>query len=220
MTAIDEVKGYLSNCTNDVLLVLDNCDDASLDYAIYMPSGSRMKIVITTRLPECSRFASKDDSNIDDHENLEGLDADSALALILKESGTSIPANEDRQAAGRRMAKVLGFHPLAMIVGSAVVRDGICSLKEYPAMFEAQKAYLLKQGSRQMRSRYGDVYTTFEVSAHALQESQDPAAQQAIALLGILAFMHRQSVREDIFTRAWEYEEQLLNNVAEYSTLR
>lgn len=111
------------------------------------------------------------------------------------------------RAAAERMAKLLGFHPLAIIVGSAFVQDGMCSLVKYPQMFQSHKARLLKSKSRQMASRYGDVFATFEISALALSQSSDDDARNALTLLDVLAFMYQRDVTESIFARAWAYEE-------------
>ena len=54
---VDEVKGRLLNLAEDMLIVLDNCDEAGKDYGEYVPVCERMSGVITSRSPECEAHA-------------------------------------------------------------------------------------------------------------------------------------------------------------------
>ena len=71
--------------------------DADTDYAAYIPSGGQVSIIVTSRLSDCARFASQDETGRRDCEHLEGLDADAATNLILDESrrpqALSLPAD-------------------------------------------------------------------------------------------------------------------------------
>lgn len=51
------------------------------------------------------------------------------------------------------------------------------------------------------------------MSARSLEgvASTDPSAKDALALLDMSAFMHRQDVSEDMFARAWSYEGEILS---------
>nr|OQO29354.1 hypothetical protein B0A51_06934 [Rachicladosporium sp. CCFEE 5018] len=62
------------------------------------------------------------------------------------------------------------------------------------------------------QARYQTVSTTFEVSAESLQrlKSTDASAGSALVLLDIPGFMHHRDVSEEIFVRAWKYEEVVL----------
>lgn len=74
-----------------------------------------------------------------------------------------------------------------------------------------RKKELLDTFSEQ--ARYRKVNATFEVSAESLQRlaSDDPSVKAAPTLLDILAFVDRQDVPEEMFLRAWKYEEEVLS---------
>ena len=213
--AIDEVKRHLSNSAHDSLLVLDNCDDENINFAKYIPSGNRVHVIITTRLSACEQLASQNDTGLKDHESLKRLDRDSAIDLALKVAKIGFPTTESQKIAASKMVEVLDCHPLAIVIGAALVSDGMYSLEEYPDVFSKRQEQLLKQRPRQMESRHKDVYTTFEVSAQALEASSEPIAKHALGLLEVLSYMDRRNITEDIFTRAWEHEDIVATDTVE-----
>lgn len=198
---------HLMNTNHRFLLVLDNCDDGHVDYEKYVPGGKRVCVIVTTRRSDCDQLASWDDRRVRDDERLEGIDPESAVALVKASLG--ITSNESKTIAARRMVETLGCHPLAIIMALSFVRSGRSSLEEYPGMFDKRHVQLLHEPSTQMRSRYENVYTTFEVSAQALQTDPRPSAKLALSLLQVLAFMDRQEISEDMFTRAWAHENRV-----------
>jgi len=211
----ESAKDQLASSEWQSLLVLDNCDDVKTDYSRYIPNGSQVSVILTTRLSDARKYASADLRDTERKKlffRLDGLDTDSAVDLILEASDIEERGPETiRQAI--QIANALDFHPLALNAASSLIRSAVYSLVEYADALDTRLAQkeLLETESEQ--ARYLKVSTTFEVSADSLKSlaSTDPTAEAALALLDILGFMHHQDESEDIFVRAWEHEESVLS---------
>ncbi|TKA44525.1 hypothetical protein B0A49_13267, partial [Cryomyces minteri] len=189
------VLQWLANTNRRWLLILDNCDDSQIDYSAYFPPTQRGSVLMTTRVLDCAvRHKSVG------YDVLESMPSDTAVELLLKaceipQLGWKSKENDAKQVTDR-----LGQHALTIVQAGAYINHGLCKLEEYPATLEARRQELLTYKPTQAQSDYGDVYATFEVSVKALESSPE-----ALMLLKVLAFMHREDVQEDIFTRAWEH---------------
>ncbi|KAK4951604.1 hypothetical protein LTR10_010581 [Elasticomyces elasticus] len=202
-------RDRLARLTTPALLVFDNCDDESVDYGSYIPDNILVTVVLTTRLRAARKYASHDlqDPGKEHFMHLEGLEPSSATDLLMKVSATAQDDGQINAVAGNIVAS-LGFHPLAINVASSAIRENIFSIEEYASALEGQ---LMGEVSLAQK-----VNATFNVSARALARSTDQSAQDALRLLDLLAFMHHQGVSEDIFERAWKYEDTILSWFKEY----
>ncbi|KAM0804164.1 hypothetical protein BDR22DRAFT_885950 [Usnea florida] len=180
------------------LLVIDNADILTIDYSEYMPPGKGGDILLTTRNPECAIHHTVGS------ETLHGLELELALNLLLKASLLPESQWEENRKAATVVIEILGSHTLAIIQAGAYVRQKLCSLEEYPLIFQKQKKVLLQSHSTVNISTYGNVYKTFEVSAEYLKSSGLSQNLDALNLLHILAFMHN-DVSETLFQRAADY---------------
>jgi hypothetical protein len=211
----DGVKDQLASSKWQSLLILGNCDDVKTNYNHYIPNGSQVSVVLTTRLSDARKYASADpqDSEKKLFLRLNGLDAESAVDYVLEASEIEERSPEiARQAT--RIVTALEFHPLALNTASSLIRSAVYSLGEYADTLETRLAQKELLDTESEQARYLKVRATFEVSADSLQSlaSTDPTARAALALLDILGFMHHQDVSEEIFVRAWEYEEKVLSH--------
>lgn len=208
------VKDQLASSEKQVLLVLDNCDDMKIDYNRYIPHGSQVNVILTTRLSDARNYASVDPRNPRSKLffQLSGLDACSAIDLLLESSHLQGHSQQCTDQA-KHIVTALDCHPLAIIVSSSLIRSGVYSLVEYVDALQRQFAQKEVLDEESVHARYRRVSATFEVSAEALQSasSTDPSAKAALALLDMLGFMHHQDVSEEIFVRAWEYEQTVLS---------
>src|SRR5271155_3087322 len=75
---IDDTRYLLSNAKHDWLLILDNADDPKRNYECYFPSGTRGTILMTSRVPECSRYSTVG------FEQLGGLSPHDCVTLLLR----------------------------------------------------------------------------------------------------------------------------------------
>lgn len=209
---IDTVNQRIASLQQPSLLVLDNCDELERDYFEWLPSGGQARVIVTTRQTESISFATSDQNAVQDVEKLEALDSESAIELVFEMCQVQTLKRNDKQEAAMRMAETLCFHPLAITTGANFVETGGCSIEEYPAVFDSKKKRLMQYAPRQAKSKYGNVYATFKVSAQALQVASEPAAKHALELLDMEAFMDRRDISEDIFLRAWAQEEFVIPN--------
>jgi tetratricopeptide (TPR) repeat protein len=212
--ALVGVKDQLASSKRPSLVILDNCDDVRTDYSRYIPNGSKASVVLTTRLSDAKKYASVDPQDAKSRlfVQLKGLDADSAVKLVLDASEIDERSQQITDQA-RQIVTALDCHPLAITIASSLIRSAVYSLKEYVDALQQRLAQkeLLDEVSEQ--ARYQKVRTTFEVSAEALENlaATDPSAKAALALLDILGFMHHQNVSEEMFVRAWKHEETVLS---------
>ena len=144
---------------------------------------------------------------------MDGLDPASATQLILGASGIQEQNAETVQHA-EQIADALDYHPLAMVVASSLLQSNVYSIKKYAASLKDRLTQKELLDTETEQAAYRKVSATFEISATVLQAQavSDESAQHALNLLDLLAFMHHRVVSEDIFARAWEYEEEVLSN--------
>ncbi|KAG9661829.1 hypothetical protein KCU64_g2333, partial [Aureobasidium melanogenum] len=164
-----------------------------MDFAAYIPSRGG-SIILTTRLTECKILGT--------WANLDDLGRDTATQLLLRACGYGRDNQEAHIPAAKVVVSSLGQHALALVHAGAYIKKGLCTLDEYVLSFRKEQARLMKFKPQQQASRYGSVYATFEVSAEALASSEDHDCALALRLLNLLAFLNREAVEEDIFSRA------------------
>lgn len=204
----EAIRG-IANLKNTWLLVLDNCDDPDIDYLDYFPEGAFGVIIMTTRNNECQQYATTKSVALD------GLSGGDSKDLLLK--ATCLPRAEysihDKDA--QIVAKLLQSHPLALIQAGAYVSRGHCSLADYPSVYEQQRGRLLSYRPRQAQSRYKDVYTTFEISANSLKNSNSSTHRDALQLLPILAVCGSSHLPLSLFEQGWAHARKFRSDLAD-----
>ncbi|TVY51960.1 hypothetical protein LSUE1_G010381, partial [Lachnellula suecica] len=115
--------------------------------------------------------------------------------------------------------RLLGSHTLALIQAGAYIARGHCHLHEYPEVYQQQRKRLLKFQPRQAKSRYCDVYATFEASAEVLQQSGSEATKDALYLLTILSMLDSAVLPLQIFPGAWKGNIEVLSTRQETSEI-
>ena len=193
------VAQWLVNKKQRWLLIIDNADDSDIGYSQYMPYNKIGDIILTTRNPVYLKYQTEDS------EILGSLDPQLARELLFKASSIPESQRKEKEKAAMAVIETLGSHTLAIISAGAFVQRRLCSLEEYPALFQEQKKDLLKFHSKANFSKYENVYKTFEISADYLQNSERPGDLDALNLLHIVAFMHNSGISETIFLRAADY---------------
>jgi hypothetical protein len=185
---------WLATTKESWLLILDNCDDEEVDFAKYMPSRGG-SVIITTRLTECRVHGA--------WENIDELGPETAAQLLLKASNLEDGDQAALIPAAESVVSILGEHALALVHAGAYIKKGYCTLNGYIQSFSDEQNRLMEFRPKQQASRYGSVYTTFEVSARALASSDRHDSHLALKLLNILAFLNREILEEDLFIRAF-----------------
>ena len=197
------MKLWLASRNERWLLIIDNADDRGINYADFMPPSRKGDILLTTRNPEGAAYGTVGG------ETLGGLKPEFARELLFKANFTPESRWKEKEKAAMTVIQTLDSHTLAIVQAGAFVRSNLCSLEEYPTIFQQQKKQLLKFHSNVHVSTYRNVYTTFEVSAEYLRKSDLPEGLDALTFLHTLAFMHNSGISEALFQRASKYASEL-----------
>ncbi|KFY76048.1 hypothetical protein V498_09778 [Pseudogymnoascus sp. VKM F-4517 (FW-2822)] len=203
--SIDDALRLLANTKHRWLLILDNADDPEFNYQAYLPSGSRGVVVVTSRIYDCCQYSTVGS------EVLTSLDIGLSKQLLLRAANIAeeLWPSVDQQAED--IAKLIGSHTLALIQAGTYVAKGYSRLDQYPEVYSKHRKRLLTYRPSQARSRYGDVYATFEASAHVLECSESEDAKDALCLLGILSVLHSSALPLQMFENAWKRSKKVID---------
>lgn len=202
---VDSVEGacrLLANTRKRCLLILDNADDPHFDYNVYLPSSMQGAVIITSRYAECKRFSTIG------WEPLADLDLLDCMELLLEAAGIPKEHWEAKAKTARDIVDLLQSHTLALVQAGAYIGRPTCKIEDYPRKFKQQRARLLKFSSTQTRSRYGNVYATFEASAGVL-------SQDALDLLRVVSALSYSFLPLSLFESAWRGSQQARGRVAD-----
>ena len=192
------------------MLILDNADDPTLDYSLYLPTASKGHVLITSRVPKCANLQTAGKDRYD------GLSEETAVELLFKASKIDLSLYSTHDVDARNTANLLGRHALAIVLAGASISQGICDLGDYAKTFKKERRRVLKTSADLERPRYGDVYATFEVSAtylSDLSDRRDQTATDALELLNCYAFMTFTNFPETAFEEAWRNSRELCCDV-------
>ena len=132
------VRQWLSNIQNNWLLIIDNADDPSMDISKFFPTGNRGCILLTTRNPDC-----KIHSTVGSCE-LGQMNMEEAVTLLLKATGAENTADEALRKKAIPITQTIGLLALAIIQAGAYIRQGLCGIEEYCAMYSRYRQKLLE----------------------------------------------------------------------------
>jgi tetratricopeptide (TPR) repeat protein len=194
---IEESLQALANSRRQWLLILDNADDATFDYSTYLPSGNRGAVIMTSRVPSCRKYSTLEP------EALEGLELEYSTQLLLKAARLPEASWSSHTTQAQEVVCLLGSHTLALIQAGAYIAEGYCRLGQYGEKFQRQRRQLLEHHPDQEKSRYQNVYATFEASLEGLKHSRDEAAQDALDLLAAFSMLHSSPLPLMVFRDAW-----------------
>jgi tetratricopeptide (TPR) repeat protein len=207
--SVPDALQVLSSTKQTWLLILDNADDPNFDYQAYFPSGTQGAVLMTSRISECKRYSP------DANEALEGLEDKYSKELLLKAADISEESWPSHKDQAEKVVQLLGSHTLALIQAGAYIAKGHCQLYQYPKVYQRQRERLLKYRPEQARSRYHDVYATFEASAEVLEQSESEATKNALYLLAILSMLDSAILPLQIFQSAWDGGREVLRTSRE-----
>lgn len=203
---IDAVRKTLANVplTKRWILILDNADDPNIDYRVYMPSGNRGAILVTSRNPQCGLLATAGA-----YEELDSLEESECIQLLHKTAGLSDIAHGTKDYAfAVTLVRHLGLHTLAILHAGSYIATTHCSISEYLEYFRGNRRRLLERSRGQGRSRYDTVYATFGASMEFLESQETSSSEEtrrdALQLLEILSTFHYRSLPLDFLLDSWE----------------
>ena len=188
---------WLSGLDMPWMLVIDNADDASIDYSRFFPAGDKGNILMTSRLQDCKIHATVG------HHEFRNMEEEDAITLLLRAAYEDVEAVDARKAA-RPIVQALGYLPLALTQAGASIRQRICSLDDYLHIYDSHVCDLMKLRPIQSSDSYQySIYTTWEVTVRRIEDESSEKAIDAIQILQILAFLHFQLLPISLFEKAW-----------------
>ena len=195
---LEEAVCYLNNVKESWLLVLDNADDPEVEYdRLYFPLGQSSTIILTSRNAKFGdRYTNGGRPSDLRHIELETLTSTEAEELLLKIS--KVGQDEVSRKHASAIASHLSCHALALIQAGTYISRGYCELPGYLEVFRKQR-----KRSLGFKSEYGNVYTTFEMSARRLQGLKDESGDDALQLLSILGNYGPNQLPVSVFESAW-----------------
>ncbi|KAI5788780.1 hypothetical protein FPQ18DRAFT_51079 [Pyronema domesticum] len=134
----DAVKRYLS-ISDNWLLLIDNADNPKHNILDYMPSGNTGSIIITSRNPEVSEYASHVDTFGAAQYRVEKMESEEAMVFLEKASRLTIQGDPNTKQDSEALIKELGYLALTINQAGAYMRNRNCTIKNYLGILQKQR---------------------------------------------------------------------------------
>lgn len=204
-------KYWLSNLKYRWLLIIDNADNPEIRVDQYFPEGERGHILLTTRIP-----AHRDYGTVgSQYFHFEGLDRNDGNDLLLKAASRPLPPDSLTERLATSITIALGSLPLALIHAGKAIKRGRCKFDDYLHYHKIERQRVRDAQSKGfLRSDeiYINVYSTFEINFQGLVDKAIAEGRQgrteakdAIELLQMFSFFHRENIRLEFLIKAIVY---------------
>ncbi|CUA76200.1 Protein Ycf2 (chloroplast) [Acorus calamus] [Rhizoctonia solani] len=190
---------WLESCLGPWLMVFDNVDEPSVgvDLRRYIPGGTYGGVLITTRLTDLAFLARGTGSVC---RMSPGMKPEESLALLLKVARLScrhLPEAEVKAAVA--LMEDFGHLALAVVhAGAYIAHSPGLTLSNYRELFLSHRRRMLDEYNK-LKVPVDDytktVYTTWEMCYSLLK-------QDSRHMLWLTAFLHHNTITEEIFKRA------------------
>ena len=183
-------------------MIVDNADDVSFRVEECYPNGDYGVILITTRNPLLRvhgtigpRFYQFDE-----------LQETESIELLLKAACEPPPWSQLTLNSAKDICKTLGYLPLALMHAGKTILTPNCTLENYLTFFEKNWTRIRKMknsnDARPISDASAAIYSTYELIHDGIMAKGTQASEDALDLLKVFSFLHRQRIRADIFLRA------------------
>ncbi|KAI9150092.1 Nephrocystin-3 [Paramyrothecium foliicola] len=192
-------RHYLSQLTDNWLLIIDNADDRLIDLQSLFPESHKAHILITTRCPDFRVQGTLG------YLELRGLEPNEALKLLLTKANIPVPWDNATKKAAGLITKALGYLALALIQAGNCIFRGICGLTDYLKLHSSARKVLSYKNANMGEeddSVVKAIYSTFDVSLEILLKRPILRRQDASDLLKIICFFHFEHIPVELFARA------------------
>ena len=198
-------KSWLALAEKPWLLIIDNADSGQIELDRYFPGGERGHILITTRNPMHKIHGTIGDRCFD----FSHWDPRAATSLLLKAANQPLPWTEAVEEIASRITKALGYLPLALIVAGRTIMTGLCTLREYLLFYESSwkrvrhraRKKSKENGSSNDVGPHTGIYASCDVMHFSLQKEKKQATKDAIELLNMFSFLHRENITVDLLVQ-------------------
>ncbi|KAL4943875.1 hypothetical protein BDV06DRAFT_220835 [Aspergillus oleicola] len=190
-------KSWLSSEQHPWLLLIDNADGTDVDLMRLCPSGERGVILITTRNPSNKRHGTEGPCFF----QFDKLETREATDLVLATAVVKRPWGDRTRKYADRIARILGYLPLALVHAGMAILDSLCSLSEYPEYYE--RTWNKIRNPRTRRTSLGQkeelpsnmsVYASYEIIYVGLESKKDQQSSDALGLLRVFSFLHSDNI--------------------------
>ena len=187
------------------LMIYDNADNGCHVVERFLPPGNGGNVLITSWNRELIRIT----ENM--VEVLE-MQEEEALSLLSKSARLNY-ASDNIQTMAKKLISEMGGIPLAIDQAGAYMLTCDCALHDYLELYAKNHDLLMSNPSFKGASDYGScTYGTWEISMKEIEaraaQKRDPAqaiaAESAIILYQIIAFLHHENIPEELFKNAAE----------------
>lgn len=128
---------WLTGLDMPSMLLIDNADDATVDYSRFFPLGDQDRILMTSRPRHCTIHAAIG------HHEFRDIKEDDAVTLLLKAPELNLETEKYRSVTP--LVKALGKLPLALAQAGASIRQKIGTLENYLDVYATHKSDLLRR---------------------------------------------------------------------------
>ena len=195
---------WISQMPPKWLIIFDNADG---DYSVvekFLPPGGKGNILITSRNGELKRLALVS-------VNVLAMEEDEAVTLFLKSAMLDGTSDGVRNMAKKMVLELSGI-PLALDQAGAYIHRSGCGIDGYLKLYQKNKQKLMSRKDFKGASDYGrSAYGTWDISFQQIEQmalkengEEAEAAQTAISLLRIFAFLNCENIPEELFENAAE----------------
>ncbi|MCJ1243824.1 hypothetical protein MMC30_001021 [Trapelia coarctata] len=195
-------KSWLSSQVRPWLLIIDNADDSDIPLESYFPEGERGLILVTTRNPTLKVHGTFGPRSYHFTELAETESND----LLLKAADEPMPWSLLTQQSATDICKVLGCLPLALVHAGKTILARLCTLQNYLTFFEKNWNRIRKTKNQNSSHPVSDsnaiIYSSYEILYYGLAAKGTQASEDALDLLKVFSFLHRQRIRVEILLRA------------------
>ena len=133
------------------------------------------------------------------------MDPEEAIALLLRLAYPDL--DTDRQDATKKnsagaIAKQLGYLAIALTHAGATIRKNICTLEAYLHRYFGVRRVILRSQSPQAEE-FAETIATWDLPFQRISQKNKTKHKDAVDLVHMFAFLHFESVPEQIFIQSW-----------------
>ncbi len=197
-------KNWLSSLGQEKpwLLIIDNADEEKFPVEECYPDGDHGTILITTRNPMLKVHGTIGPR----YYHFSELNETESTELLLKAADERQPWSPPTLEYAKDICKTLGHLPLALMHAGKTILARQCTLENYTNFFEKNWTRIRKMKSsndaRPISDANAAIYSSYELIHDGIAAKRTQAAEDALDLLKVFSFLHRQRIRTDIFLLA------------------
>lgn len=193
---------WLSSLNKRWLLIIDNADSTEPYLTNFLDKvfrGNRGNILVTTRNRQYSRHGNVGRKCFDFGGDSQ-LKPDEATQLLLKTS--DVTPDLTKKSVAQKIVETLGYLALAIVQAGSAIREGPLAMESYIRYYMAMWHSLRKNQDATKPDAKESVFTTWEISYKSLDEKQTDASKDAIELLFMFAYFHRENIPRSLLDRS------------------